>query len=395
MTTPDLAMVIDRFQRTMWLPDPGIVYLTLATVAANRLPGDPTWLLIVGPPSSGKSEALDALSELREVHSVSTFSEAGLLSGSPARNGSGATGGLLRQLGERGLIVASDFSTLLNEHGSTRNRLFACLREVYDGKFVRRLGTEGGRSFAWAGHAGFVGAVTEAIDAPNIDLGLLGERFVYYRVPTVSADDEYMACVVADENAGRQAEIRRDRAAVIREFFDGLDLPDVLAPLTEDEQERLITLANIGARCRSSVVRDGHSREIEFVPGHERSPRLFAQLRQLHAGLSVIGTPPAVLWTLLGKAALDGVHSGRRKVLDYLVANPGAHTTATVAGHCSETPTPTRRHLQDLTAHGVVDLVGEFPERWAASRWLRERWWAVGDVGGSKASDPKPGDEAW
>ena len=377
MTKRDIGFVVDLFQRTMWLPAPGIVYMVMGAVAANRLPGDPLWLLVIGPPSSGKTELLDALSELPEYHAVSTFTEAGLLSGSPAKDGSGASGGLLRQVGERGLIVASDFGTLLNERGSTRNRLFACLREIFDGKFVRRLGTEGGRTFAWSGHAGFVGASTEAIDSPSIDLGLLGERFSYYRVPVVTADDDFLACVQADDNAGRQRQIRDERAGAVREFFDGLDLPDLLPSLTEAEQTRLAILANLGARCRSSVVREGYSREIEMVPGHERSPRLYGQLRQLHAGLVVIGTAPVETWLLLAKVALDGMHPGRRAVIEYLLARPGEHTTASIAGHCRLTLTPTRRHLEDLTAHGVLDRVGEHPERWMASEWLRERWPAV------------------
>ena len=185
--------IVTLFQQTMWLPDPGIVYVALAAVAANRLPGDPAWLLVVGPPSSGKTEALGALSDLPEFFAVSTLTEAGLLSGSPGSNGSG---GLLMQIGERGLMVMSDFGTLLNDHGSTRNRIFALLREVFDGKLVRRLGTNGGTTFVWQGHAGMVSACTEAIDSPSIDLGLLGERFIYYRVPPVTPDADFMACVV-------------------------------------------------------------------------------------------------------------------------------------------------------------------------------------------------------
>ncbi len=372
MSTPTLGCVVQLFQRTMWLPDPAVVYAVMGAVAANRLPGDPLWLLLVGPPSSGKTEVLGALSELPEVHALSTFTEAGLLSGSPG-SGNG-TGGLLRELGERGLLVASDFGTLLSEHGSTRNRMFACLREVYDGKLVRRLGTEGGRTFAWTGHAGLVGAVTEAIDAPAIDLGLLGERFSYHRMPAVSPEDDFMACLVADENAGRQRTVRAERAREVRRFFNSLALPDRLPELGETEKDRLITLATLGARCRSSVVRDGYSREIDLVPGHERSPRLYGQLRQLHAGLAVIGAPPADLWRLIAKVSLDGIHPGRRAVIECLVAFPGEHTTATIAGLCRLTKTPTRRHLEDLTAHGVIDLAGESPERWCASDWLRECW---------------------
>jgi hypothetical protein len=279
-------------------------------------------------------------------------------------------------------MVVSDFGTLLNEHGSTRNRLFACLREVFDGKFVRRLGTEGGRTFSWEGHAGFVGACTEAIDSPSIDLGLLGERFTYYRMPAITAADDFLACVAADENAGRQPAIRAERARSVAAFFRGLAIPDLLPPINEDEQARLVTLATIGARCRSPVVRDGYSREIQLVPGHERSPRLFGQLRQLHAGLVVIGTPPTEVWRLLARVALDGVHPGRRAVLAYLIGSPGQHATGSIAGHCRLTVTPTRRHLEDLCAHGAVDLVGQYPERWVASEWLSESWKAALEEGG-------------
>jgi hypothetical protein len=369
--------VIDLFQRTMWLRDPGIIYLVLATIVANLLPGDPLWLLIIGPPSSGKTEALAALSKLSWCHFVSTLSEAGLLSGSPKRVGSSATGGLLRQIGERGVMVFSDFGTVLNEHSSTRNRLFALLREVFDGMLVRLLGTDGGRRFFWEGHCGFIGASTEAIDSPSIDLGLLGERLNYYRIPTSTPEDDFMACEIADNNAGHQRAIRDERSRAVAEFIIGLTIPSELPPLSEAERVRLITLATIAAVCRSAVVRDGHSREIELVPGHERPPRLHGQLRQLHAALVVIGTPEAEVWRLLAKVALDGIHPGRRAVLDYLIAEPAEHSTSSIAGHCRLTQTPTRRHLQDLTAHGAVDLVGDDPERWCTSEWLSGSWWAV------------------
>jgi hypothetical protein len=119
---------------------------------------------------------------------------------------------------------------------------------------------------------------------------------------------------------------------------------------------------------------------------HDEPP--LGQLRLLHAGLVVIGAPADEMWRLLAKVALDGVHPGRRAVLDYLVSAPGVHTTASIAGHCRLTATPTRRHLQDLTAHGVLDLVvGDNPERWTTSEWLRENWWAL------NGSDPGSSDE--
>ena len=375
--TPDLTSLLDLIQQNLWLRDPGSFVVTLATVAANRLSGDPLWLLVIGPPSSGKTEALAALSDLPEVYPTSTLTEAGLLSGSPT----GKETPRPAVFCGRSASAASSWP-LTSGHCSTSTArpetgLSPVSGRSSTGRLIRRLGTAGGKSYVWEGHAGFLGACTEAVDTPSVDLGLLGERFSYYRMPSVTPADEYMACVVADENAGRQPEIRAERARAVAAFFAELVIPEELPPMTEDEQARLVTLAGLAARCRSSVVRDGYSREIELVPGHERSPRLFAQLRQLHAGLAVIGAPLAETWRLLAKVALDGIHPGRRAVLDFLVDHPGGHSTSAIAGRCRLTETPTRRHLEDLNAHRVLDRSGHRPALWRTSEWLGENWWAA------------------
>jgi hypothetical protein len=241
-------------------------------------------------------------------------------------------------------MAVPDFGTLLNKHGSSREELFAALRDVFDHCLIRHVGTGGGRPVVWMGDCGLVGAVTEAIDAPQIDLGLLGERLTYFRMPAVNPEDEFAACVMVEENSGRQRQIREQRAKAVSRFFGGLDTPDGLAALDDDDLAWLTALANLGVRCRSSVLRDGYSREIDLVPSTERSPRLFGQLRQLHAGLEVIGTPPAMVRRVLAKAALDGMHPGRRAVIEYLVDAEGKrhrHRGRTLPAPCDpDTPTP-------------------------------------------------------
>lgn len=386
----DLGAVVELFRKGLWLPDPGVVYVTLATVAANRLPGDPTWLLIVGPPSSGKSEALQALCKLPEYHTIDNLTEAGLLSGTVSRDGSG-TGGVLRQLGDRGLLVALDLSTLLGIHHEAQPVIFAALRRVYDGSYTRRLGTGGGLTVSWEGHCGFLGAVTEAIDGPGVSMGLLGERFSYYRTAPASVEDDLYACSLAAELSGQEGDLRAERADAVAEFFAGLALPGELPPLTDPEYDRLSTLATIGARLRSPTIRDGRSREIAVVPQSERPMRLLRQLRHLFAGLVVIGCPMPEAWRLIAEVAFGGTHPGRRAIVDFLLAGDRSHSTAVVAARCRLPVTSVQRHLEDLTAHGVLDLVSDAPQLWAASEWLRDAWWSV--TGAATTSPVQAGPE--
>jgi hypothetical protein len=370
----DLAHVVEEFQRHLWLPDPGIVYVTLGTVAANRMPGDPVWTLLVGASSSGKSETVNALDKLPEYHPVSTFTEAGLISGSMD-----GTRGLLMDVGAEGLLVFKDLTTILSKHTSDRDGVLGCLREVYDGAYTRRLGNKGGK-ITWEGRLGLIAAVTEMID--DYDLGQLGERFIRYRLVPPSPDDTFMVGVFVFENLHKQRAVRALRATVVANFFAGLSLPEEPPAPSQGDQDRLNVLAAIGSRCRSSVVRDRVKRDvIERVPTPEGIGRLLGQLGQLLAGMRVIGVPEHDVWRLLAQAALDGMHPLRRKVLDVVIAADREMTTATIAARCELPQTSVRRHLEDLTAHRVLEKVHHEPEIWAISEWTRAQWWAVADPG--------------
>src|SRR5580700_2259454 len=84
--SPELNRVVDQFQEYLHLPDPTPLVMTLATVAANSMPGDPVWLLLIGPPGSGKTEILNSTLKLPNMHSASTLTEAGLLSGTSMKD---------------------------------------------------------------------------------------------------------------------------------------------------------------------------------------------------------------------------------------------------------------------------------------------------------------------
>jgi len=366
------------FRDRLYLPDPSPVVVVVAAVVANLLTGDPVWLLLVGPPSSGKTEILTALSKLVWVHEVSTFTEAGLLSGSMSRDPS-STGGLLVELGRFGIIVCKDFTSLLSEAPDKRSGLLAALREIYDGGWVRRLGTSGGRTLGWAGKAGLLAGVTETVDRHAAFMGAMGERFVLFRMAALDDEDRLAQARAALANAGRQAEMRAAFADAVAGFFADLDIPTTAPPLDEETTERLALLADLATRLRSAVERDPRDREVELVPQPEAPGRLQAVLAQLLRGLIVIGVPEDEAGSLVTRVGLDSMPKSRRVVVELLVSIK-SHVLFDTAGVGDVVGLPTSatgRVLADLSAHRVVERYSDNAggrHRWVASEWLRERW---------------------
>lgn len=78
----------------------------LATAAVERLDGDPLWLLLISGSGNAKTETVQALDGIGALITSTIASEGALLSASPKRErAKNATGGLLRKLEPRGVMV--------------------------------------------------------------------------------------------------------------------------------------------------------------------------------------------------------------------------------------------------------------------------------------------------
>jgi hypothetical protein len=174
---------LQTFERWLILPSRTPVYAMLGTVVANLLPGDPVWLGLVAPPSSAKTELLNSVSGLPFVVSVSTLTLASLLSGTPRRQRTpGATGGLLRQVSNPGLLCLKDFTSTLTMRPESKSEVLSALREIYDGRWTRYIGTDGGKPLHWTGKLGLVFGCTGAIDTQHSVSDALGNRFLLSRL---------------------------------------------------------------------------------------------------------------------------------------------------------------------------------------------------------------------
>jgi hypothetical protein len=372
-----LSETVATFRRWLFLDDPSPLYVVAATLVANRAPGDPVWLLLVCAPSTGKTEILSASSGLPWVISAAKVTEASLLSGTSAKERSkGATGGLLRQVGEFGVLLCKDFTSVLAQNKDARAEAMAALREVYDGSWARPVGTDGGKVLTWRGKCGLIGGVTPAIDQYGQVTTALGDRFVLLRMPDANVDDFGAAALRHGE---QERTMRRELCDALSGLVGHADTSRVNRPLTDAEQTRLIRLAAYTARARTAVVRDGYQHDVMFLPQVEGPGRLVKAYARLLGGLEAIGCDEAMAWQTLTRIAMDCAPALRTRVIRELVGRSGPARTSDIAAAVETVTKTASRYLEDLSILRMAERrkqrqADNSPDLWFASAWLREYW---------------------
>ena len=345
-----LAEVEAVFAR--WLGDKydlGVLAAVLACAAAEKLTGDPPWLMVVSGPGAAKTETVAALAGAGGHVTSTITSEGALLSATSQRERSrDASGGLLPRIGERGLLVIKDVTSVLGMPAMTRGPVLNALREVYDGLWERNVGTDGGRSLTWRGRLVVIGAVTTAWDQAHAVISAMGDRFVLVRLD--STQDRQAAGRQAINNTGSEVEMRTDLAEAVGGLLAGVGDP---GDLTDAETDLLLALADLVTLARTSVEVDPAGNVLE-AHAPEMPTRFAKQLAQIVRGAVAIGMSRPEALGIAARCARDSVPPLRLAVLLAVMDNRAQPTTADVQAKLDRPRTSVDRTLQALHQLGLL-----------------------------------------
>lgn len=345
-----LDKFVERLQNYLHLPDRRLVHCVYGAMAANMMQGSPCWLMLVGPPSDGKTELLLSMLSMPGVQSLHKVKgDASFLSATSSKDkAKDATGGVFRLIGWHGAILFDDFTSVLSLDRREQDEVLDVFRQAYGGTWSRDVGTDGGKKIKWGpGKVGFLGGVTGVIDTKQDVSASLGERYIYYRTAngykisqevrdgrSVDAYEKVRRALLNEEGIvsggveGWQEEMR----GLVAGYFAGLGLgfgvqdkhfekekPE--RELSNMEIARLIHIGEVASRARSAVLRDGWSKEMLGVSESERAGRIAKALRQLYVGMEAIGVEEeredgSGRWEVIRKVALDSMPAVRRMVLE-------------------------------------------------------------------------------
>ncbi|MDP3712571.1 MAG: ArsR family transcriptional regulator [Mycobacteriales bacterium] len=355
----EVEVGVDRLQRcrevfVRWLGesyDLLALDAVLAAAAVEQLDGDPVWLLLVSGSGNAKTETVSALLGAG-AHVTSTItSEGALLSAtSNKEKAKDATGGLLRKIGASGVLVVKDVTSILSMNRDSRAAVLAALREVYDGRWERNVGTDGGKTLTWTGRIVLVGAVTTAYDAAHAVIAAMGDRFALVRVDSNLGRLE--AGRQALLNVGHEDEMRRDLSDAAAACLAHVD--PQRAELTDEVMGVLLTAANVVTLARTAVERD-HRGEVVEAHAPEAPTRFAKMLGQLVRGSLALGSTKVEALAVALRVAGDSVPPMRLLVLADVLDNSYARTSE-VTKRVQRPRSTVDRTLQELHLLGLVEV---------------------------------------
>ena len=333
------------YRRHLHVEDDSIIDVILGIAAGNHLPGDPLWLYLIAPPSSGKTEFLHPLKDREDTFFLSDFTPAALISGYVEAE-TGEDKSLLPKLDGK-LVICKDLTAIISKSKEIRNQLYSILRDAYDGHSSRAMGT-GFKEFR--SRFNLIAAVTPQVEKTWTDNSPLGERFLSYRLRI-----ENRSAHVRKGMAHNGEEFRQRIREAVWSLLDRMPnrIPDFPSSLEEPTEN----LAAILAHFRTVVDRDGN--EVLYEPTPEIPTRIVKQLRRLGQSLALIRGKDSVTaseFAVMRKVAFDSIPSRRKQLLDCLWQHKNAYlTTGEIAEMLSLAETTAGRLVSDFKELRTLD----------------------------------------
>ena len=320
-----------------------IVDLMLA-VALSQEVDRPLWLMVVAPPSSGKTEMLKLISTVTGYHHIPALSTRYLFSGHSDAQG----GFMIREVRRKGLLAFPDFTTVLSMNPTARREVFNQLRVIHDGEAGRGTGIDTGGTRIWRGKVAVVACVTDTIERFREQSNDLGERFLYYVFHPRNPEYGELAGMLTSPSA------RKSVQAKVKQLVHRRKSAVASVQISGASGARLLAMAGFVGRARAPVVRERSTHEISHVHPAEMPYRVNGGLSTLYRCLFVIrdGDIDGSM-RIITSVALSSVPASRVDV--FRAISSGGRTVKSIAETVGLPETTVRRTVEDMEAQQLLE----------------------------------------
>lgn len=351
---PPFAAVLRVFRKHLHLDKnmEDALAVILATALSIKIPGDPLWTFIVGPPGSGKTVMLRSLEGCPEQALFrSTITSQTLVSGFIPTDG--ADPSLLATLPGKCLII-KDYTAVKSLPSGVQEELYGIMRDAYDGQVTRQYGNQAMRVFPTPEsgfptcHFSLVAGVTHVIHGDN--RATLGERFLKFEFIREDHDPEAhirSAITGMEDLLNAEKEMRDIVAAFMDRDIDPAKLPKIPSWVVE----RIVALSQLIGLLRAGVER-GFKDELVSRPRVEIGTRLAKQLIKMGQVLAVVFGSTSVdkkCWRLMEQMAFDTAYGWNLDILRVMMSSyPRGMLMEEIASAANISDTTLQRKLDNM-----------------------------------------------
>ena len=307
----------------------------------------PVWLMIIAPPSSGKTELLDIIRKVNKVHFLSNITAKTLFSGHSSANG----GFMIRVVKKLGILLFPDFTTIISQDSRNRNGIYNQLRVIYDGVAGLETGIETGNSKVWVGKIALIANVTEVIERLKDSSNDLGERFLYFNYyPKVDASK-----IIGLQNYDTNIKKKVQKRVII--FLESLKNNVSQFIITEEDKEYLLRVSEFISIGRSIVDRNSRTREVEHVHQPERPFRLFKALSSLFISLMLVNNNKERTKKIISSVSFSTIPLYRKKIVQIILHFKKEISTNEFNSFLNISSSKIGRTLEDMVLQKMITIV--------------------------------------
>jgi hypothetical protein len=360
--------LLDELTSSPWSHD----ILELALGTALSLPvsqSDETalvWLLIVGPPSDGKTFAVLLLKNAAGVYYLDTVTENFLASGYRDEKTGKSAPNLFKELDGKCIII-KELGTVFGLRADKVKKFLGDLQAIYDREYHKATGTIG----TIHGKAAFtlVACVTPATLRDHHEyMARIGPRFLMYRPPQLTeAEEDEGLDMLWDEQGDKRKGLIDDLRKLTAEHLQEC-LSRSLQPRAEEGgQQQFINRLSKLVTCGRTVVQrqpvfdeDGKSRYEPEINQQERPFRVQHQLRNLARGLALAHGRTRITdheLELVRRVAISSFPSDRADVIALLPDHPAGLTVKACALEIRKSEDRASQLLDELVRIGLLTPV--------------------------------------
>lgn len=365
-TPLSLQEVIAEIQSICLLPE-DLIKVVLATYISVKLDiPSSLWLMVVGVPSSAKTDLVGMLRKATNSYFVDTLTQNPFASGYVPKKGQKAYD-LLDEVPGKCLII-KDFTTIFSLNHDTVKKLLGELVSIYDGYYKKFSPTRGLKEYETV--FSHIGCITpSAINKHYNYMNIIGPRFFFYRLPQIDPKKIDQGFVIAWQSNRKQRleEVSTKVCNYLKQVEKSLEESPKIDFTTPGIKKALQQLAYFTSKSRGTVFtqqqdfKDSQGNQVTYFDVKdcqvEEPWRAFNQLKGLATSLAVIKQSNKVTWDeirILEKIVLSSMPTLRAEVVEVFRRNEYL-TSRELSLKIQKSQRTGQRVLKELEYLGILD----------------------------------------